>query len=158
MQKIRYFSAFSGIGGFELGMQQTQNKLCPANKKQRMQGVGSTQGQFGGCSNFCSNRFTCIGFSEIDTYATTIYQRHFPTHQNYGDITTIDEKNMPDFDLLVGGFPCQAFSIAGKRGGFNDTRGTMFFEIARIIREKQPRLLLCVFRVILPPIPTTFCH
>lgn len=55
---------------------------------------------------------------------------------------TDNEKELPDFDLLVGGFPCQSFSIAGKRGGFDDTRGTMFFEIARIVREKQPRLLL----------------
>ena len=85
---------------------------------------------------------TCVGFSEIDKYAASIYQRHFPNHKNFGDITTINEKELPDFDLFVGGFPCQSFSIAGKRGGFNDTRGTMFFEIARIVREKQPRLLL----------------
>jgi DNA (cytosine-5)-methyltransferase 1 len=85
---------------------------------------------------------TCVGFSEIDKYATQIYQKHFPNHKNYGDITTINEKELPDFELLVGGFPCQAFSIAGKRGGFEDTRGTMFFELARILREKQPRLFV----------------
>lgn len=84
----------------------------------------------------------CIGFSEIDKYATQVYQKHFPNHKNYGDITKINEKELPDFDLLVGGFPCQAFSIAGKRRGFEDTRGTLFFDIARIVREKQPRLLL----------------
>ena len=87
-------------------------------------------------------QLTCVGYSEIDKYATSIYQKHFPNHKNYGDITQIDETSLPDFDLIVGGFPCQAFSIAGKRGGFEDTRGTMFFEIARIAREKQPRLLL----------------
>ena len=84
----------------------------------------------------------CIGYSEIDKYANQIYQRHFPDHKNYGDITLIKASDLPDFDLLVAGFPCQAFSIAGKRRGFEDTRGTMFFEIARIIREKRPRFLL----------------
>ena len=84
----------------------------------------------------------CIGFSEIDPYAISVYQRHFPKHKNYGDITTIDETKLPQFDLLVGGFPCQSFSVAGRRRGFDDKRGTMFFEIARIIREKCPRFLL----------------
>ena len=59
-----------------------------------------------------------------------------------GDITKVKAEDIPDHDLLVGGFPCQAFSIAGKRGGFEDTRGTLFFEIARIAQEKRPRYLL----------------
>lgn len=84
----------------------------------------------------------CVGYSEIDKYATQIYQKHFPEHHNYGDITKIKEDELPDFDLLCGGFPCQAFSIAGKRKGFEDTRGTLFFDIARILRTKRPRLLL----------------
>jgi len=96
----------------------------------------------GGFELGIGNKGECIGFSEIDKYATKVYQHHFPTHKAYGDITKINEATLPDFDLLVGGFPCQAFSIAGKRGGFDDTRGTLFFEIARIVREKQPRLLL----------------
>src|SRR5690606_11612140 len=57
-------------------------------------------------------------------------------------ITQIDAKDIPDHDLLVGGFPCQAFSVAGKRKGFEDTRGTLFFEIARIAKEKHPKALL----------------
>ncbi|RKZ11066.1 DNA (cytosine-5-)-methyltransferase [Candidatus Fermentibacteria bacterium] len=84
----------------------------------------------------------CIGYSEIDKYAIQIYEKHFPTHTAFGDITKIEAATLPNFDLLVGGFPCQSFSIAGKRGGFSDTRGTLFFEIARIAREKQPRFLL----------------
>lgn len=60
-------------------------------------------------------------------------------HKNYGDITQINPAELPDFDLLTGGFPCQAFSIAGKRKGFDDTRGTLFFDIARILKEKRPR-------------------
>lgn len=84
----------------------------------------------------------CIGYSEIDKYASAIYQKHFPEHKQYGDITKIKAEELPDFDLLVGGFPCQSFSIAGKRRGFEDTRGTMFFELARILRAKQPRLFV----------------
>lgn len=57
----------------------------------------------------------------------------------HGDITKIDEKNIPDHDILCAGFPCQAFSIAGRKGGFDDTRGTLFFDVARIIKEKQPK-------------------
>lgn len=84
---------------------------------------------------------TCVGFSEIDKYAIQIYKKHFPNHEPFGDITKIDERGLPDFDLLCGGFPCQSFSIAGKRGGFEDTRGTLFFDIARIAAHKRPRLL-----------------
>jgi DNA (cytosine-5)-methyltransferase 1 len=103
---------FSGIGGFELGIQ----KAIPDVQ--------------------------CVGFSEIDKYAISIYQKHFKGHKNYGDATKINPTELPNFDFLVGGFPCQAFSIAGKRQGFRDTRGTLFFEIARIAREKQPRFLV----------------
>jgi DNA (cytosine-5)-methyltransferase 1 len=83
----------------------------------------------------------CIGYSEIDKYAIQVYNKQF-NHKNYGDITTIEPKELPDFDCLVGGFPCQSFSIAGKRKGFEDTRGTLFFDIARILRDKTPRLVV----------------
>src|SRR5699024_10996038 len=63
-------------------------------------------------------------------------------HKPAGDITEIDAKDVPEHDLLVGGFPCQSFSVAGKRKGFEDTRGTLFFEIARIAKEKRPKALL----------------
>mgnify|MGYP001591996021 CR=1 FL=1 len=84
----------------------------------------------------------CIGYSEIEPRAIQIYEKHFPKHKNYGDITKINPAELPDFDCFVGGFPCQSFSIAGKRGGFNDTRGVLFFEIARIIAVKKPSYLL----------------
>jgi DNA (cytosine-5)-methyltransferase 1 len=109
---MRYLSLFTGIGGFELGIQQAHPD------------------------------WECVGYSEIDPHALSVYQQHFPNHHNYGDITAIDPDALPEFDLLCGGFPCQAFSIAGRRRGFNDTRGTLFFEIERILRRKKCRYLL----------------
>jgi DNA (cytosine-5)-methyltransferase 1 len=100
---------FSGIGGFELGIK----RAIP-------------DAEF-------------VGYSEIDKYAIKIYERRFKGVRNYGDATKINERELPDFDLLVGGFPCQAFSIAGKRKGFEDTRGTLFFDIARILAYKKPK-------------------
>ena len=83
----------------------------------------------------------CIGYSEIDKYAIQTYKKHFPNHKNYGDATKIDPDRLPDFDMLCGGFPCQAFSIAGKRRGFEDTRGTLFFDIGRILNVKRPKIV-----------------
>lgn len=112
MKHIRYFSMFSGIGGFELGIEQAAHEL----------GITTE----------------CVGYSEIDTAAIRTYEEHF-NHDNYGDATLIDATTLPEFDLLVGGFPCQAFSIAGKRLGFDEARGTLFFDIARILDARQPR-------------------
>ena len=109
---IKYFSMFSGIGGFELGLQQSHTD------------------------------FECIGFSEVDKYAQSIYTRHFPNHKPYGDATKINTQKLDDFQFLIGGFPCQAFSIAGFRKGFTDARGTLFFELARILQDKQPKYFL----------------
>jgi len=93
---------------------------------------------------YCTNHpnFRCIGFSEINKYANELLKQRFPNIKNYGDATKIDPRELPDFDMLCGGFPCQAFSIAGKRRGFNDTRGTMFFEISRILEVKRPKIVL----------------
>ena len=84
---------------------------------------------------------TCVMASEIDKFANKAYEVLYgePT---IGDVTKIDENDVPDHDLLVGGFPCQAFSVAGKRLGFEDTRGTLFFEMARIAKAKQPKVIL----------------
>src|SRR5690625_3834218 len=84
---------------------------------------------------------TCVFASEIDKFAAQAYETLYG-HMPEGDITQIDAKDVPDHDLLVGGFPCQSFSVAGKRKGFEDTRGTLFFEIARIAKEKRPKALL----------------
>lgn len=84
----------------------------------------------------------CVWANEWDKYAGQIYNNRFNTKIDSRDIRLVETSELPDFDLLVGGFPCQAFSIAGKRKGFEDTRGTLFFEIARIIKDKRPRYFL----------------
>ncbi len=140
---MKYLSLFSGIGGFELGIEQAYEEILRTkNKKQRCQRARGKKRQSGKFDNLSDDRFTCIGYSEIDQYAIKIYEKHFPEHKNYGDITKLKANKLPDFDLLVGGFPCQAFSIAGKRKGFADTRGTLFFNIARILKSKKPRMFI----------------
>lgn len=83
-----------------------------------------------------------IGACEIDEYARQIYAERFPKIRIYEDATKIRPEKLPDFDLLCAGFPCQTFSTAGKRLGFKESRGTLFYEIARIAKEKRPRYLL----------------
>ena len=111
-KKIRIVSLFSGVGGFEEGIKKT------------------------------GTPYEIVFASEIDKHARVSYASNFDNKNLYGDITLIDEKNIPNHDCLVAGFPCQSFSIAGRKQGFNDTRGTLFFEIARIIKEKRPKAFL----------------
>ena len=80
----------------------------------------------------------CVFTSEIKPHAINILKQNHPEEEVFGDITKIAAEDIPDFDFLLAGFPCQAFSAAGKRLGFLDTRGTLFFEVERIIKEKQP--------------------
>jgi DNA (cytosine-5)-methyltransferase 1 len=180
---IKYFSMFSGVGGFENGIHRAVKRIktsrqtdTPSNSTmpesgneerglrtscigkggeyviQNIQRRGQQDaltignlpmpGSGDEWGRWDKQQAVCIGYSEIDKYAIQIYQRHFPEHKNYGDATKIDERQLPDFDLLVGGFPCQSFSVAGKRLGFNETRGTLFFDIARILSHKRPRNFL----------------
>ena len=110
---IKYFDIFAGIGGFRSGLEKA-----------------------GG--------FKCVGYCEIDKYAKKAYETLYDTRNEvyYDDARKIDPNELPDLDLICGGFPCQSFSIAGKRKGFSDTRGTLFFEIARIAAIKKPKYLL----------------
>lgn len=80
----------------------------------------------------------CVFTSEIKPYAIKVLNQNHPNETVNGDITQIEAKDIPVFDFLLAGFPCQAFSTAGKRLGFEDTRGTLFFEVERILKEKQP--------------------
>jgi DNA (cytosine-5)-methyltransferase 3A len=110
---MKYFSTFSGIGGFENGI----------------------------LANFPDAQ--CVGYSEIDKFAIQAYESHFPTHKNYGDITQIDIPNLPDFDLLVGGPPCQDLSIAKKdRQGLSGSRSGLFWKFVEILRIKKPKWFL----------------
>ena len=83
----------------------------------------------------------CVFSSDIDKAVAQVYENNFGDYPS-GDITKINSKDIPDFDILCGGFPCQSFSIAGKRLGFEDSRGTMFFEVARILKEKKPKAFI----------------
>ena len=83
----------------------------------------------------------CVFSSEIDKYARTTYSSNFDDIPS-GDITTIDENDIPEFDMLLAGFPCQPFSNAGLRKGFKDMRGTLFFDICRIVKKHKPKVIL----------------
>lgn len=105
---------FAGIGGFRLGIMQAAEEL--------------------------NIKTECVFSSEIEKNAIAIYNKNFGEIPS-GDITTIRTDDINTMDVLCGGFPCQAFSIAGNRNGFDDARGTLFFEIARIARDKRPKIL-----------------
>ena len=86
--------------------------------------------------------FTTVYANEIDVYPARTFEENFDVKVDVRDITTIEASELPDFDVLLAGFPCQAFSLAGKQLGFNDARGTLFFEAARILKEKRPKAFL----------------
>lgn len=113
--RLKFIDLFCGIGGFRFGFE----RACKES------GIDSE----------------CVFSSDIDPYCQIAYNANFG-ETPYGDITKVNEKQIPDFDVLLGGFPCQAFSIIGKRKGFEDTRGTLFFDIARIISHKKPKMFI----------------
>lgn len=100
---------------------------------------------FSGCGGFRSAAdlagIKTVSYCEIDKWATKFYKNAFNTEGEiyFNDATKINTRELPNFNILFAGFPCQAFSIAGKRRGFEDSRGTMFFEVARILNDKRPR-------------------
>lgn len=115
---MKFIDLFSGIGGFRLGMEHAGHE--------------------------------CAGYCEIDKFARKSYQSIFDTEREWtaNDIRTVTDDDLEllagkGIDVLCGGFPCQAFSIAGERRGFSDTRGTLFFEIARFAKKIKPRHLFC---------------
>ncbi len=135
MKTIRFIDLFAGIGGFRYGIERAnQSKDAELQIKQKNK-CGNNGNKLQGAT------FNCVWSNEWDKYASSIYKKHYGECDTR-DITKVPSSEIPDHDLLVGGFPCQSFSIAGKRKGFNDTRGTLFFEIARILRDKRPRYFL----------------
>lgn len=113
---MNFLDLFSGIGGFRLGMEQADHK--------------------------------CVGYIDWNEHARNSYEAIHNTEGEFtaNDITTVSEEDIrllekKDIGVICGGFPCQSFSIGGRRGGFQDTRGTMFFEIARIAKQIKPRFL-----------------
>ena len=109
---VRFVDLFAGMGGIRKGFE----------------------------TAFRSRGYTteCVMTSEIKPSARKVLRANHPDEEILGDIAKIDASSIPDFDFLLGGFPCQAFSFAGKRLGFEDTRGTLFFEVERILKEKSP--------------------
>lgn len=112
-KKIKIIDLFAGIGGIRLGFEQAFGK-----------------------------DLECVFTSEIDKFAIQTYTENFGNDNIYGDITKISEKDIPEHDILLAGFPCQPFSQAGLKKGFKDTRGTLFFDIERILISKKPKAFL----------------
>ncbi len=139
---MNYFSTFSGIGGFERGIEQAYEHYLLQSKSIRNgdEPDNKIRSEYGSSINGERRQYrpVCDGYAEIDRFAAAVYRYHYPEHKNFGNVFDIAAESIPDFDLFVGGFPCQTFSIAGKRAGFDDVRGTLFFEIARILKHKRP--------------------
>jgi len=111
--EIKVVELFAGVGGFRLGLKNA------------------------------SDRFKVVWANDIDKYACQVYRKNFGEGELYeGDIRKVKADDIPDHDLLCAGFPCPSFSIAGKRKGFEDSRGQLFFEIIRIVKAKKPMYLL----------------
>jgi len=151
---IKYIDLFGGVGGFRLGIERA---TCEDNWKQESKWKRTEWDNIFRQRNITSNNsrreksqqkqghrlqlWKCVGYYDTDKYAVQTYNKNFHENHKPTDIRNVHERDIPDFDVLCAGFPCQSFSIAGKRRGFEDTRGTLFFEIARIARCKRPSYL-----------------
>jgi len=109
---VRFIDLFGGIGGFRHGLQQA------------------------------SDKYECVDYIEYDKYAVKSYNAIFEEEHEPKDVTELSTEQIPSHDLLCGGFPCQAFSIAGNRQGTDEARGKLFREIVRIAEAHRPEMLL----------------
>lgn len=150
-KEIRYIDLFAGVGGFRLGVERAFDSRIQQSKQEEQgrqdrnnisseEGSGFSTPTIRKSERICGAE--CVFTNEWDKYCCQVYSKNFGTKISPIDIRTVDANSIPDFDLLCAGFPCQAFSIAGKRRGFEDTKGTLFFEIARIAEAKRPSHLL----------------
>jgi len=144
MQEITFIELFSGIGGFRLGLEKANRLPFEVGQEgfqsDNRQGVSPKSPSKDGHTQAY---FRCVWANDNDKYANKIYKKNFRAEELVqGNIEEISTKDIPDHTLLTAGFPCPSFSIAGKRKGFQDSRGTLFFDIARIAKAKRPELLL----------------
>jgi len=148
MNEIKFIDLFGGIGGFRFGLEKANKdnrqsmERTIGNSLQPRRNITNTLRKGNGKDRRERTYFKCVWYCEKDKYAVQTYNKNFKEQWQPTDVTTINPKDIPDFDMLCGGFPCQSFSIAGKRKGFQDIRGTMFFEICRLVKEKKPSILL----------------
>lgn len=122
---------FAGIGGFPLGLEMVNQRISERQISKYFEGKQPRK-----------QSYRNVWANEIDKHACQIYRKNFPNHTLIeGDIKEVNPADLPDIDVITGGFPCQPFSLAGKREGFQDIRGTLFFEIMRIAQIKRPKIL-----------------
>ena len=136
---MRYIELFGGIGGFSYGIRKANQSL--RRTEQDLEERGNNRDSPSRGNEKKKQKFSCVYYSEIDKYAVQTYNKNFGTSWKPTDIRKVPAEQVPDHNLLCAGFPCQSFSIAGKRKGFVDTRGTLFFEICRIAQVKRPKIL-----------------
>ena len=138
---MKHFDLFSGYGGFSLALEKIYGTLYIGPTGENEQEI-NTNVNLSDTPSTDSREFTTIGFSEIDKYASAVLKYHWPNTKNYGDISKINWAEVPDFDLLTGGSPCQDLSIAGKRKGLEGARSGLFYEYMRAVREKRPKYFI----------------
>ncbi|HEB36144.1 MAG TPA: DNA (cytosine-5-)-methyltransferase [Candidatus Aminicenantes bacterium] len=134
---------FCGVGGFRLGLERAGDigGLLQGKEQEDNGDIETKRHRFAWQSRI---RFNCVWANDNDKYACQVYRKRFGNKELVeGDIQDIGPEDIPEHDFLTAGFPCQAFSVAGKRKGFQDkTRGTLFYEICRVVRSKRPKYLL----------------
>lgn len=138
---MKFIELFAGIGGIRCGLEKANDTITEGVQQGIQQ--GSKNNPTAVKPLLGTKQFTCVWANEWDKYACQIYRKNFGEGELYeGDIKGVAAETVPDHALLTAGFPCPTYSIAGKRKGFDEPQGIVFFEICRIAEVKKPRLLL----------------